>query len=201
MEFTEKYSVIVGRFQCDQPHDGHMALLNEANKNHPEMIIFLGIQHIQNTEKDPLNFNIRKMMLQELFPQATILPIKDSFDDNKWDIDLDNQIQLVTNGATCLLYGSRSSFISTYKGKHKTYEFQSFDSNISATERRNKIAQEEINSVDFRKGIIYAKVNQRPVVHPTVDVIVYNEKGQVLLGRKPYEDKFRIIGGFVDITD
>ena len=202
INFNEyKYSVIVGRFQCDQPHDGHMALLNEANKNHPEMIIFLGIEHIQNTEKDPLNFNIRKMMMQELFPQATILPIKNNFDDKKWDEDLDSQIELITNGASCLLYGSRDSFIKTYKGKYKTYEFESFDVNISATERRNKIAQEEINDINFRKGIINSKVNQRASVYPTVDIAIYNEKGQILLGRKPYENKFRFIGGFVDPSD
>lgn len=195
-----KYGIVVGRFQCDKPHEGHMALLHTVNNNHPEMIIFLGIPHIQDTERDPLNFNLRKMMLEELFPQATILPIKDNNCDIKWSKELDKQIAMVTNNSTALLYGGRDSFKQYYQGGYSVLEF-SRNIEISATDRRNKIGSEELNDINFRRGIIHSKVNQRPVVHPTVDIVVYNEKGQILLGRKPYEDKFRCIGGFVDKAD
>jgi bifunctional NMN adenylyltransferase/nudix hydrolase len=44
-------------------------------------------------------------------------------------------------------------------------------------------------------------MNQYPKVYPTVDIAIYNDHGEVLLGRKPAESKFRFIGGFVDPKD
>lgn len=201
-EFTEKYGIAIGRFQVDHPHDGHLALLDTIQNNHKEMIIFLGVPHIKDTELNPLSFDIRKGMLQELYPRAFIMPVHDVInDDKKWSEKLDNAIEFVTNNQSVLIYGSRLSFISTYQGKYKTFEFQEHGMYISATKLRHVIASEIINTRDFRKGIIYTKMNQRPVIHPTVDIVIYNQKGQILLGRKPYEDKFRCIGGFVDKAD
>jgi bifunctional NMN adenylyltransferase/nudix hydrolase len=201
-EFTEKYGIAVGRFQVDHPHEGHIALLDFVNNKHKEMIIFLGVPHIKDTEVNCLSFEMRKGMLQELYPRSFILPIYDVInDDKKWSENLDKAIDFITNNTTALLYGSRNSFLNVYSGNYKTYEFPEHGNHISATKIRTKIASEVINSIDFRKGIIYARMNQRSVVHPTVDIVIYNEKGQILLGRKPYEQRFRFIGGFVDPKD
>ena len=43
--------------------------------------------------------------------------------------------------------------------------------------------------------------NQYPTVYSTVDIAIFNDDGDLLLGRKPHEEKFRFVGGFVDIKD
>jgi bifunctional NMN adenylyltransferase/nudix hydrolase len=71
----------------------------------------------------------------------------------------------------------------------------------NATEIRANAASEVLDSDEFRAGVIYGITKQRPVTYPTVDIVVANNDGQILLARKPAEDKFRFVGGFVDRTD
>ena len=191
------YGVCIGRFQCETPHEGHLALLNTINNNHPEMIILIGVSLIESTEKNPLSFNIRRMMLQEIYPEAIILPIKDIYSDELWSKEVDETIKSVTNNKSVLMYGSRDSFLNSYQGEFNTTIFKEIKQ-LSATERRNKIKSEEINSIDFRRGIIHNIMNRRPITYSTVDIVVYNEKNQILLAKKPNENLLRCIGGFVD---
>ncbi len=192
--------VIMARFQVHKLHEGHLKFINQVCDNHKKVIIFLGIAVIGNDSENPLDFASRKSMLQELYPNAVILPQKDQRDDVKWSQNLDAEIRTPFGECSALLYGSRDSFIPHYKGKYPVVELVT-DVFYSGTEVRKQVSREILSSEDFRAGIIHANYAQRAVTYPTVDVVAYNEKGQILLGKKPNEKHYRFIGGFVDRTD
>jgi bifunctional NMN adenylyltransferase/nudix hydrolase len=164
------------------------------------VIIFLGIPVIQNTRKNPLDFATRKAMVQKNYPDVIILPLKDQRNNEIWSDDLDSQIKIPFGERSALLYGGRDSFIPYYSGKYRTTELVT-DTYVSGTEIRNKISKQLLNSSDFRAGIIHANYAQRPVTYSTVDIVAYNDNNQILLAKKPNENKYRFIGGFVDRTD
>lgn len=198
-----RYSVgvIVARFQVDELHEGHKALIDTVYKNHTNIIIFLGVSRIQNTKTNPLDFATRKAMVQEYLPSAIILPQLDNRSDQIWSDNLDKSIHLSLGDVKALLYGSRDSFIPHYLGKHNTTELTPHDAIISGTTVRQRIGEKIIHSKEFRAGIIYSTQTQRPSTYPTVDIAPYNDNGQILLARKQGENKFRLIGGFVDRRD
>jgi len=192
--------VVMARFQVPDLHLGHKQLINTVCYYHKQVIIFLGVSNGTANEHDPLDFATRKAMIQELYPNVVVLPQRDVRDDAKWSSNLDAQIALPFGEAKAILYGSRDSFISHYSGRHETIEVVA-QVNYSGTEVRASVAREVVSSSDFRRGIIYQVSSQRPVTYPTVDVVAYNEKGEILLARKPNEKLYRFIGGFVDRTD
>jgi len=200
----EDYSVgvIVARFQTHELHDPHKEMIDIVCDNHKKVLIFLGISTIPNTKRNPLDFATRMVMIQEYAPKAVIIPIKDNRSNLVWSKYLDSQISLIFGDANVkpLLYGSRDSFIPFYEGRFDTAELTS-DVMISGTEIRNNVSKEILMSQDFRAGVIHANYAQRAVLYPTVDVVAYNDKGQILMAKKPNEDKYRFVGGFVDTSD
>lgn len=192
--------VLVARFQVHNLHDGHIDLIESVCKNHSKVIIFLGIPVIQNTENDPLDFAMRRSMIQEKYPKIVVLPLKDQRSDEKWSADLDDGIKVPFGDMPALLYGSRDSFIPYYKGKYSTIELIT-DTFYSGTEVRKQVSREILSSSDFRAGVIHATYAQRPVTYPTVDIVAINERGQILMAKKPNEKLWRFVGGFVDRTD
>ena len=194
--------VIVCRMQVPYLHDAHKHLIDKVCENHSKVIIFLGVPRITKTEKNPLDFDTRRLMLQEYNSNVVILPLRDQREDSLWSIILDDQLSMAFDGqCNYLLYGSRDSFIPHYKGRHKTVELISNHEEMSGTELRKIAANEPLNSAEARKGAINQAYGRRAVTYPTVDVVAYNNKGQILLARKPNEVKFRFVGGFVDGTD
>ena len=193
--------IIVGRFQLHKLHEAHRKLINTVISNHPRVIIFLGLSEVRNTKKNPLDFNARKQMLLEEFPDSDleIHYISDCKSDEEWSKNLDDQIGKFLNpGQKPLLYGSRDSFIKSYHGKFPTTELES-DTFISATEVRKSISAKTIASPEFRAGVIYSTQSRYPTAFQTVDVAIFNEDNtKILLGKKPKEDKHRFIGGFSD---
>ena len=58
------------------------------------------------------------------------------------------------------------------------------------------------SSKEWRAGVIYSSHNRYPTSYQTVDIAVFNEDDtKILLARKPDENKYRFIGGFVDTRD
>jgi len=194
-----KIGVVIGRFQVDELHSGHRNLINYVNKNNDELIIFIGVSPLKCTYNNPLDFSTVKKMLNEVYPEATIMHIKDESSDKSWSRKLDKVLKENTNsGDNICLYGSRDSFISHYYGKYKTERFEQ-TVHISGTSRRKEIANSVVNNADFRKGIIWATMHQYIGPATTIDVaILSNDETKVLLGKKPTEDKFRFIGGFAE---
>jgi bifunctional NMN adenylyltransferase/nudix hydrolase len=194
-----KIGVIIGRFQVDELHDGHKVLINYVNKNSEELIIFVGLSPLKCTFNNPLDFSAIKKMLEKAYPDAIIMYIKDEVSDECWSNKLDKMLKESTNpDDDVLLYGSRDSFIKHYHGEYKTEELEQTVF-TSGTNIRKEIANSVVSNADFRKGIIWAAMNQYTGPATTVDVAILNDKeDKVLLGRKPNETKLRFVGGFAE---
>jgi bifunctional NMN adenylyltransferase/nudix hydrolase len=190
--------VIIGRFQTNHLHEGHLKLIADVMSHHKKVIILLGVKRSTHNRKNPLDFATRKAMLQELFPSAIILPIVDQRKDSTWSRLVDSTVSIPFGEKKTVIYGSRDSFIPSYSGKHPAIELEGCE-DYNATNIRAEIAKEVLTSKDFRSGVIYQTFNQRPRVNPTVDIAVYNNNGEILLAKKPDEDQWRFIGGFYDI--
>ena len=190
--------VVVGRWQVDTLHDGHLSLLNTVNNAHDRLIIIVGLSPCKCTVNNPLDFEARKCMLQEHFPEATVAYLRDVPSDEQWSNDLDDLIEgLIGPGQSVMLYGSRDSFIRYYSGGYPTKELEQ-EVYISGTEIRKRLAVRPKNSADFRAGAVWAMYNQWPCPLITIDVAIFNDDNtRILLGRKKKEDKYRLIGGFV----
>ncbi len=192
--------VVVARFQVNELHESHIELISKVCENHKKVIVFLGIPVIENTRKNPLDYASREAMIRELYPSVIILPLKNMREDPDWSRSIDSMITMPFGDLSALLYGSRDSFIPSYKGKHKTVELTT-DTFYSGTAVRAKVSKEILASKDFRSGVIHANFARRPVTYPTVDIVAINDEGQILLCKKPNETLLRFIGGFVDRSD
>lgn len=196
---TADVGVIVGRFQVDELHEAHLNLIQTVVDNHDKVILFLGLSATKCTVNNPLDFEARKQMILKAFPEINVLYIKDTNDDAKWSLALDASIADIKGpNQTVVLYGGRDGFISRYSGQYKTFELQQ-NVFVSGKDKRKAISNKVKSSEDFRKGVIWATMNQYPKTYPTVDVVIFDELGiRVLLAKKPTEDLYRIIGGFVN---
>lgn len=193
--------VIVGRFQTARLHDAHIDLIKTVCEKHAKVIIVLGLSAIVATKNNPLDYAMRKKMIEAAFPDVTILYINDNQSDETWSANLDRILRdphIVGTGKTVTLYGSRDSFLRFYKGKHKQEELIPTIT-VSATEMRRLSGTRVKDTQDFREGVVWATQNRYPAVFPTVDIAVIDRKsGLLLLGRKSTETLYRFIGGFVD---
>lgn len=191
--------VIVGRFQVPMLHEAHRDLIESVRTKHVKVIIFLGVSPVMCTRNNPLDFESRKQMLLEAYPDINVLYIKDVNSDELWSKNLDSQISdLISPNQSPVLYGSRDSFISHYSGRFKTEVLES-KSFISGTEIRRQASAGVRSDCLFRQGVIWSVYNQYPKVYATVDIAILDsaEKPEkVLLARKPSEKLYRFVGGF-----
>jgi bifunctional NMN adenylyltransferase/nudix hydrolase len=201
---TADVGVIIGRFQVPFLHEqGHCSLIETVKSNHSKVIIFLGVPGINPvpcTKQYPLDFESRKQMILEKFPDVIVTYIQDTKYNEVWSKKLDTAISaLVGPSQSVVLYGSRDSFMTFYSGKYPVKELIP-DAYISGTSIRNKIATSSVkSSEDFRAGAIWAIYNQFDKVHACVDVaIVDRDKKRILLARKEGETEYRFVGGFSD---
>lgn len=194
--------VIVGRFQCSELTEGHRSLFDSVIARHQQMICVIGLAAVPATKSNPLNFEARRKMIAETYPDIQIVYIKDTADDKVWSKNLDAVISTHTPPSSeVTLYGSRDSFMGHYSGRYKVKELLQ-ESYTSGTADRTNNAFTVENTKDFRKGVIWATQNQYDSCFPTVDIAIVDEKpGEIkrlLLARKPNETLYRFVGGFVD---
>ncbi len=201
------YGVIVGRFQVNDLHDGHMELFRQVKARHNGVIVFIGSHPAGLSKNHPLNYEVRRRMIQAKFPDFIVRELVDTRDDATWSRALDSQIARAVEGqdADFVLYGGRDSFVPHYDGKYKPVELALpiETQAISGTMIRDRFATEVIESSDFRAGMIYAAAHQYAVVYPTVDVAIFStDYTEIALGRKPTDpkNKWRFIGGFAEKT-
>ena len=200
LEEKDAIGVIIARLQTPYLHDGHIGLFDHVTDKHSNVIVFLGITKIQNTNRNPLDFSTRKAMVQGCYPNVIVLPMNDDRSDEKWSANIDASIRTIFPESQAIIYGSRDSFIPHYHGGNHVEEYPAIGEH-NATELRTNASKTVIGSDDFRAGVIYGTAKQRPVTYPTVDVVVMNDDNQILLARKPAETLFRFVGGFVDRDD
>ncbi len=188
--------VIIMRVHVDDLHEGHFDIISEVESRHDKTLIVIGLSQNKCTVNNPLDYDTRRRMIRHHFPNITIKYIEDVYSDEFWSETLDNMIDAFKrNIGKVILYGSRDSFIKHYYGKYETVEIQQ-RVHISGTQVRKNLALQSRDSKDFRAGAIWFALNQYPSAIPTVDIAFLNN-GDILLGKKPKEDKFRLIGGFV----
>ncbi|MEL7003653.1 MAG: NUDIX domain-containing protein [Bacteroidota bacterium] len=193
--------VIIARFQTPYLHDGHIELINNVKSKHNRTIIVLGVSRITGSRKNPYDYYTREKLIKSAYKDLLILPLSDHPSDPVWTSNLDDLLNNTFPGSDFLLYGSRDSFIPYYNGKYETIELPEHG-DYNATELRKKYADKVFESKDFRAGILYAVHNQYKKVYPTVDIAVFkNNKREILLGKKAINNKWRLIGGFVDPED
>lgn len=194
--------VIVGRFQVHELHSGYLSLIQEVLSKHEKVIIFLGVTKSAPTKRNPLDYASRCAMIEEYFPDKVIvLPIEDMESDELWSKALDKSIRAVFPVGTPILYGSRDSFIKSYSGSFQTVEYEP-TVEISGTDIRDEVSNRVLRDPMFRAGVIYSVSNRFPICYPCVDIAAFSRDGkQILMARKPNENKYRFIGGFVDPED
>ena len=189
---------IIGRYQTHALHAEQIRMIDEVVKRHPRTIIVLGNSLMRGTIANPLDFRARKTMIQEKFPKLEVLYITDIPKDNTlWSANLDRLIKENTNNQTIALYGSKETFINKYNGKFATFEFEA-SSFVSADELRRQAVSNYQPNEQYRAGIVAAQANRFPTAYQTVDVAIVDDRGRLLMGRKPTETKWRFIGGFSD---
>lgn len=189
--------VVIGRFQVSDLHEAHIDLIQSVLDRHPKVIIFLGLSPCKTTYNNPLDFESRKQMILQRFPDINVLYIKDEASDEVWSKKLDSQINdLLGANQTAILYGSRDSFIPHYKGNFDVIELEP-NRIISGTELRKEASNKVKASPDFRHGVIWAVNNMYPSCLPTVDVaIIDTVVRRVLMAKKLNEKLYRFVGGF-----
>ena len=191
-------AVIVGRFQVNELHEAHIDLITSVLNKHDRVLLFLGNSTIRNTLNNPLDYRARRTMIADKFPTVEIHYINDNPSDTAWTKNLDKLIgEQLLPMQTVTLYGSRDSFLKCYTGKFNTCELEA-TTFISGTEVRRRVCNNYPPTADYRAGMIAATAYRFPTAFQTVDIAVVNDKGELLLARKPEEKKWRFIGGFSD---
>jgi bifunctional NMN adenylyltransferase/nudix hydrolase len=191
-------AVIVGRFQVNELHEAHIDLITSVLNKHDRVLVFLGNSTIRNTLNNPLDYRARRTMIADKFPTVEIHYINDNPSDTAWTKNLDKLIgEQLLPMQSVTLYGSRDSFLKCYTGKYTTCELEA-TTFISGTEVRRRVCNNYPPTADYRAGMIAATAYRFPTAFQTVDIAVINDKGELLLARKPEEKKWRFIGGFSD---
>ncbi len=197
--------VVVGRFQVPEFHEGHKYLLHFVYHRHPQTMVVLGVSAVSGIE-DPFDFAIRSQMIRDMLPMAVVYAIVDEPDDKAWSDNLDSYIDNLFPNKTVLLYGGRSSFIEHYNGKHATEEIDEITS-PSGTDIRQGIHCIP-DSVDFRRGMVYALKHQYPRVNMTVDIAMVRcpsdpnaQPPEILMATKKNLNGFVFPGGFLSSND
>lgn len=198
---------VVGRFQTPVLSEGHKSLLKYAIDNHRKTLIFIGVHPTFGSRENPLDFQTRKLMLENyltvnhpLGHEYTILPIKDTRENIAWSHDLDKLINSTYPFESVVLYGGRDSFVNNYFGKCQALDIDVLLNikSLSSTELRKEIGNQiPFTTGDFRAGIVYSTQRRYDITFPVVDIVLM-QKNNIFLGRKLGESKFRFFGGFVD---
>lgn len=208
--------IVVGRFQIDQLHKGHEAVIKQALDECEVVIVFIGCLTLGATARNPLNYEARRQMIRARFSYVEpdrlyVIRLDDTTGGDKlWLDTILNGVERRVGTLNNLRgYGSRdSSFLCVLNDKdinqgRVTVKVVPEVAYVSATVVREEICKNTpYYSTDMRRGIIHAKGNGYPAVYPVIDCLIYNPHSKsFLLGRRNHEDKYRIIGGFFEAKD
>jgi bifunctional NMN adenylyltransferase/nudix hydrolase len=187
--------IIVARFQVAEINSGIRHVIHSVQKRHDRLIIVLGEAAVPGSAENPLPAEARKTMIQDAFPDLAILTLKDQPLDERWSESLDELIVRNVPTLSVTLYGNEERFVRRYTGKHAVEA-------LPTSERKTGIVKPQFSIAEFRNGMVYAHQQSYAKVFPTVDVAVFRDgHNEILLGKKAAENKWRLIGGFVDPDD
>lgn len=185
---------IVGRFQVDDLHPGHVALINHALSLHRHVVVFIGVDPMAGTRHDPLDYPTRARMVRSRFPVVETMPIQDMGSDEDWSRQIDGQLVVFCPQLTeATLYGGRDGFVPHYRGIHRAFEIDTGISYQSGTALRRDIGRTFYDSIDFRRGIIHATQNTRQHVLTSVYIAAL-KGGKLLLVRQQHNPGWTLPG-------
>lgn len=192
--------VVVGRFQVDDLHAGHLELIQSVVDRHTKTLVIVGRSVLPNSYLNPLDVQSRMQMIQAAFPEVLLAYVNDCRSDEKWSASLDRIVaELIGPNQTAVIYGGRDSFTEVYSGRFDTLVLEPTH-DTSGTARRTEVARVSKASADWRAGVIWASQNRYASPKPTVDVAIFRpDFSELVLGRKPGEDAWRLPGGFADV--
>jgi len=193
----DSWGVVIGRFQTPELHLGHRDLFQTVADLHDNILVIVGNRPAALNANNPLPFLVRRQMILNHYPKAIVVPQTDMMEDQSWEKAIDTLIRSVIGMAPACLYTGRDSGIKGhYNGAYPVVELQLPHPELSASEVRQSIRP--INEYSFRAGMVYAAQLAAPRLDMAVDMAVFNPEGQLLVGRKPNQNKMRLPGGMFD---
>lgn len=164
---TPTIGAVIGRFQIDELHDGHKALLQYPIDKYDvdTLIVFIGVTGIGPTKNDPLEFQTRHQMVSEWFDDEFgnagktlhVFPIVDlPNQDQMWAANVDRLIAAIAGTGACsqsvTIFGGRDSALKTYTGAGGRFNTETIEQQdvggLSATARREQIAKSYSRLID-----------------------------------------------------
>lgn len=192
---------IIGAFQTPELHEGHMELFDYVLSNHEIVNVYVCLAPIVD-DKNFLDFNQRKCMILEKYPNVNIFYIKDTKEDLEWSNTLDGMISDVLRPTQKpLLYGSKESFIDKYTAAGGRFDTEEFvpTTLVSSQMVREKLSRSMISNKYVRIGMYLASLMRYPTAYTTVDIAIMDDnRKSIWLGQKKGETQWRFIGGFSD---
>lgn len=193
--------IVVGRFQVATPHEGHRYILDLVKGKHDLLVIVVGVAPTLS-KFNPLSYHARSQALRTYYPDALILPLEDRRENKDWCYALDSLIYHVLPGVRTALYGGRDSCLQVYAGFLQK-EWIDSKPQINARDLRN--AQVDIDTTQFRQGVIFAANRMVPSTVMCVDIVMRRNPvtlaglpAYVLAVQKPGENLWRFPGGHVE---
>ena len=208
-----KIGVIVGRWQVDELHEGHLHLINEAKKQVDILLVGVCNSYLPTTANNPLTVSQRLRMFDNIVAVNAKFVLQDHPSDRVWSMNLDERVQdtLLFLG----VYGIKTENITIFHGRdttathyHGLMQLQEVDAvpDISATKVRADIGKwqfgEDYGTTAYRRGVIWANQNRFPTVYSTVDgavVRIIDNKLHLLMIKKNKADGYLLPGGFAEI--
>jgi ADP-ribose pyrophosphatase YjhB (NUDIX family) len=195
-----KLGVIPARFQAPDLHPAHTALITRAIGENDDVLILLGCPKTGPTNHNPQDYKTRLQMIKGHYPQVMVAPLLDRNSDFTWSRELDEIVGSVAKDSDDVtLYCGRDGFKDHYHGRHKVIQIDSIP-DYSGTSLREEARLHPIDSVDFRKGVIYGIGSKYPATFMTVDIAV-RRGDYVMMARRPGSTHYRFPGGFLDFSD
>lgn len=111
-------ALLIGRFE--PVHSGHVALLQEALRQAPQVIVVVGSAWQARSPKNPFTWQEREAMLKGALPEADrarvqVLPVRDYYNEAVW-------VQAVRRGVTqCTAPGARIALVGHFKDATSSY--------------------------------------------------------------------------------
>lgn len=193
--------VVIGRFQVDALHRGHLELLKAVNSRHERMLVLIGDRISPATATNPLPYAFRERMVRDAFPNAVVLPLLDCPSNEEWSERVDAAVKVVAANGDVVLYSGRDGFLPCYSGRYKTEQLDFGVDALTATQVREDIVRFPSHNSEFRAGMIYALNTLHHRTFHTVDIAMLRwsrDVLEVLLAQKPNETRWQFPGGFVD---
>lgn len=156
-----KTSVVIGRFQIPQLHEGHISLLKTAYASSDKLLVILAVTEDSPSLKNPYSPDARKRMIHQCvseyeFKITTFATIKDYYSDHVWSHHLDIIIDSLTFDSEVKIYHSRDSIAGHYFGKYPLVAVKS-KSKLSSTEIRDKVINSNISLYNTTDREVYLR--------------------------------------------